>query len=45
MLTDRYEPHKCNLCHGIGAGLVLAVLDGLLDGYVPVQGDGAEVHD
>lgn len=45
VLTNRYEPHKGNLCHGLGTGLVLAVLNGFLDGYVAVQGDGAEVHD
>ena len=45
LLTNGYEPHHCYLGHGFGPGLILAVLNGFLDGYVAVQWDGTQVHD
>lgn len=44
-LTYRYGPDGGDLHHGFGSGVEAAVLDGVADGDVSVQGDGAQVHD
>lgn len=43
--TYRNGPDGCDLQHGFGSGVEAAVLDGVADGHVAVQGDGAQVHD
>lgn len=43
-LTYGYGPHSDDLQEGLGSGVEAAVVDGVLDGDVAVQGDGAEVH-
>lgn len=45
MLTYRYGPDCSNLHHGFGSGVEAAVLNGVADGDVSIQGDSAEVHD
>lgn len=44
-LTDGDGPHGGDLHHGLGPGVEAAVLDGVADGHVAVQRDGAQVHD
>lgn len=44
-LTDGDGPHSGDLHHGLGPGVEAAVLDGVADGDVAVQRDGAQVHD
>lgn len=44
-LTDGYGPDSGDLHHGFGSGVEAAVLYGVADGDVAVQGDGAQVHD
>lgn len=43
--TDGYGPDGSNLHHGFGPGVEAAVLDGVTDGDVAVQRNGAQVHD
>lgn len=43
--TYRNGPDGCDLQHGFGSGVEAAVLYGVADGDVAVQGDGAQVHD
>lgn len=45
ILTYRYGPNSGDLHHGFGSGVEAAVLYGIADGDVSVQGDGAQVHD
>lgn len=45
MLTYGYGPDSSDLHHGFGSGVEAAVLYGVADGHVSIQGDGAEVHD
>lgn len=45
MLTYRNGPDGGDLHHGFGSGVEAAVLNGVADGDVSVQGDGAQVHD
>lgn len=44
-LTYRNQPHHSYLAHGFGSWFELAVLNGLLDGNVAIQGDCTEMHD
>lgn len=44
-LTYRDGPDSGDLHHGFGSGVEAAVLDGVPDGDVAVQRDGAQVHD
>lgn len=43
--TYRNGPDGCDLQHGFGSGVEAAVLYGVANGDVAVQGDGAQVHD
>lgn len=45
ILTYRYGPDCSDLHHGFGSGVEAAVLYGVADGDVSVQGDGTQVHD
>lgn len=44
-LTYRYGPHGNDFQEGFGSGVEAAVVNGVLDGDIAVQGDGTEVHD
>lgn len=44
-LTYRDGPDSGDLHHCFGSGVEAAVLDGVADGDVAVQRDGAQVHD
>lgn len=45
VLTYGDGPDSSNLHHGFGSGVEAAVLDGVANGDVSIQGDGAQVHD
>lgn len=44
-LTYGYGPHRNDFQEGFGSGVEAAMVNGVLDSHVAVQGDGAEVHD
>lgn len=45
VLTYGDCPDSSDLHHGFGSGVKTAVLDGVANGDVSIQGNGAQVHD
>lgn len=44
-LTYRYGPYSNDFQEGFGSGVEAAMVNGVLDGNIAVQGDSTEVHD